>query len=833
MIGIVARMMQGLALLWGLTIVAPATAQSAFANSMTEQLATDPAGSLVRADLEIRTLVRDPRARSDGRLGAAQWVKAQAHFRLGDTEKANAMIALAARNIPAGSTGRVLRANIDLLEGLMAQGRGDIPRAVAEYRAAQSEFIAGRHARGQGQALQALGALYATAGDGDNALRYLNLAREAYNGDDLFRLSLANNLGVAHQANREYAAAAQQYRIALSLSKKLRMVDYSERFQINLATSQLLLNDLAGARRTLNDVGPISQLVSPYHRTQAYRLNAAIALQSGDLITARRFIESALNGVDPANSGVEMVQVHWKAYEIYRAVGNERLALIHLEAMRRLDAIDAAQVASNRTALIAAQFQFSAQNARITRLRAEQLRRDVIFERQRNALQRTVVIITVIGSILALSLLGGLLIVTMRSRDRARRDSEMLAITNAELAQALAAKTDFLAATSHEMRTPLNGILGMTQILLAGRTIDPATRSQIALVHGAGTNLRQLVDDLLDVAKIENGGFSVTMAPAHIADTIRDSVERLRAQAQNAGLALSLDLDLPDESIAIDDGRLGQIVTNLVGNAIKFTADGSVKVTATRAQDDHDESRLVITVADTGIGVSPEWRERIFALFSQVDSTRTRTFGGTGLGLAICRQIARAMHGDVTVADNPGKGSIFTIDLPYTPVTVPTAAPDTDATPPEVWIVCDDPLRTALLTTMVTRSAYQARPVRSDMLDGLIVDLGAMAVATDAPISILCDGNVAMTTRTTIVARGFVAQCRLIVVTSGTADYDDALKIAGEQAVPFALNPIVTLLTQRLAATPDRGTMIAQSVEQAAVGSVPDTDIARRGAMGA
>lgn len=220
-------------------------------------------------------------------------------------------------------------------------------------------------------------------------------------------------------------------------------------------------------------------------------------------------------------------------------------------------------------------------------------------------------------------------------------------------------KSRFLAIMSHEMRTPLNGILGMTGLLLDTKlTAEQQTYARAA--KASGETLLALIDDLLDFQKIEAGHLDIVRAPFDILHLIEDVVELLgpRAQAKGIEIAGLVDPKLP-RAIPGDVVRLRQILMNLAANAVKFTEHGGVRVRAARAGDD-----LVLSVEDTGIGIAGDALKRIFGEFEQADLATSRRFGGTGLGLAITRRITEAMGGTVSVESNTGAGSIFAVHLP-------------------------------------------------------------------------------------------------------------------------------------------------------------------------
>jgi PAS domain S-box-containing protein len=226
-------------------------------------------------------------------------------------------------------------------------------------------------------------------------------------------------------------------------------------------------------------------------------------------------------------------------------------------------------------------------------------------------------------------------------------------------------KSEFLANMSHEIRTPLNGIIGFTELLIRDETGDEAERRDyIRTIRTSGKHLLELINDILDLSKIEAGQLQVettSCSPHHL---ISEVVSVLRARAQEKGIDLEYrwDSEIP-ESIQSDPYRLRQLLMNLVGNAVKFTERGSVNIVS-RIISDGEHSTIELKVQDTGVGIHPSQIEEIFKPFVQADNSVTRRFGGTGLGLTISKNICESLGGSLTVESTEGVGSTFTIVLP-------------------------------------------------------------------------------------------------------------------------------------------------------------------------
>ncbi|MBI1197109.1 MAG: response regulator [Phenylobacterium sp.] len=281
------------------------------------------------------------------------------------------------------------------------------------------------------------------------------------------------------------------------------------------------------------------------------------------------------------------------------------------------------------------------------------------------------------------------------------------AVARAAQARAQAAsqaKSDFLATMSHEIRTPLNSILGFAELVAEDPGLTEANRRRLELVGRAGRSLADLVNDLLDFSRVEAGRMELSPGPAAPAAVLRDAAAIVEPTAEAKGLALVVEVEArgdadPEARLMLDETRLRQVLLNLLANAVKFTAEGRV---GARLVLGPALGQMLFEVTDTGIGIAPEVRSRLFQRFSQADSSITRHYGGAGLGLAISKALVRIMGGDIGVESTPGQGSRFWVRLDAEPAAVaasPEASADlveAEARPARILLVDDHPMNREL-----------------------------------------------------------------------------------------------------------------------------------------
>ncbi|HEX3916422.1 MAG TPA: ATP-binding protein [Caulobacteraceae bacterium] len=307
-------------------------------------------------------------------------------------------------------------------------------------------------------------------------------------------------------------------------------------------------------------------------------------------------------------------------------------------------------------------------------------------------------------------------------REAAEAARTAMAAAKAEAEAANQAKSAFLANMSHEIRTPLNGVLGMAQAMSMD-ALSEAQRERLEVVRLSGEALLSVLNDVLDLSKIEAGKLALEIIDFDLGEVVRGACQALRTTAEAKGLAFEVDMGAAEGTYRGDPTRLRQIMLNLVSNALKFTESGAVTVRACCR-----DERLRLMVSDTGEGIGPEVVSSLFAKFTQGDASTTRRFGGTGLGLAICRELAELMGGSIEVESRLGEGSTFTVtvDAPRigearsgaaAPIEQPAAVSDA-ARDVRVLAAEDNPVNQLVLKTLLSHAGVT--PV--------IVENGALAL---------------------------------------------------------------------------------------------------------
>lgn len=750
--------MRGLRIVFALALVAaaPATARAAAAPAATgdlsgpiaqsiaeakESVVEDAATALpqiLRVEAEAAKLA-DPRTRALA-LASTAWLRAEIYLRTNRAGEAGPVLRKALDGIAWIKEPVKVRGDLLMSEGNLWMLEDKAAAALEAFQEAYRTFGALRDRRSEAVALQNLGALYSSANDDARAERYYKQAAEAFTGDPLLSLTIHNRRGNVLLTLERYQEAEAEYLAALKIARSLNKPLTEARVLANLARNQVEARQLDAADRTIERGFALTRTEDAVGLRRSLLATAArLAADRGDLAKAERFIRECFARLDLTTTSIEFRTAHLYAYQIFRETGAVALALRHLEALRRLND-EAVKVSTTASAsLMSARFDFARQEAQIANLQRAEAVRKAQF-------QRTLFLSIGGATLVIIALLSFGVVTLRRSRNQVRAANVVLNETNLALEKALKAKTEFLATTSHEIRTPLNGILGMTQVILADGALAPQMRDRIGIVHDAGMTMRSLVDDILDVAKMETGHLVVDPQPMDLCVTLREVTRLWEEQARAKGLGFDLQLSHAPQWIVSDSGRLRQIVYNLLSNAVKFTERGSVGLRAVQ-EGEGDALRLRLVVSDSGIGIPPAKFEEIFESFRQVDTSTTRRFGGTGLGLAICRNLARALGGEITVESEEGSGSRFIVDLPLTLAAAP-AIPEGPSQAGGAMLILDrNPIARSMLRTLfeprvaALRFAGSADEALEALAEGgithLLIEESTLKAGTEAPFELL------------------------------------------------------------------------------------------------
>ena len=367
---------------------------------------------------------------------------------------------------------------------------------------------------------------------------------------------------------------------------------------------------------------------------------------------------------------------------------------------------------------------------------------------------------------------------------RQAEESEVLAAARAAAEAASAAKSQFLANMSHELRTPLNAILGYAQ-LLKDANLTEQQLSGVKTIHQSGEHLLTLITDILDIAKVEAGKMELLAGPTDVRICISTVAQMIRLRAEEKGLRFTVDIaeDVP-QTVVADQKRIRQVLINLLGNAVKFTEAGEVRLEVSGARVSDDDVRLRFDIVDSGIGIRADQIDRIFRPFEQAGNAIDRS-GGTGLGLSITHQIVRMMQGDIRVESTIGEGSRFIVEAPFHVAAADAGAASAMATPSgrtyDILIADNNEANRSLLRTALEAQGCRVREARNGLEAITVLEqAGADLVLMDLKMPVM-DGFEA--TRR-IRANPLTAKIPVIAVTANpSAEAKDAAKAAGADCV--------------------------------------------------
>ena len=398
-----------------------------------------------------------------------------------------------------------------------------------------------------------------------------------------------------------------------------------------------------------------------YVKTLGYRLIGSAALNRGDYNVARDMLEKGINLADEYHIATMKKSLYRDYVATLEKLDLKDIAFEWHKKLFKLEMAAQRTVSDSREALFLAESRAATQYNEILDLKQKNKTQKLLSLREKsiNRLLLTIIILLLFAAII----MGRLFYwyrknqVTLILSEKKARQANLIA------QEANQAKTEFLANMSHEIRTPMNGVLGMAQVLQTTK-LNKKQFEYTNIILKSGNNLMKIIGDILDLSKIESGKLILNPEPCNLKALIHDIEHLFKVSASSKNLNLELDYapDCP-EYFHADKQRIRQITTNLVGNAIKFTESGSVKISVSGEVED-EIATINIAVKDTGIGIKPEKMETVFEKFTQAEGSTTRLYGGSGLGLTISRNLVTAMNGQLNVASEYGRGSTFTVSLP-------------------------------------------------------------------------------------------------------------------------------------------------------------------------
>jgi signal transduction histidine kinase/ActR/RegA family two-component response regulator len=473
-----------------------------------------------------------------------------------------------------------------------------------------------------------------------------------------------DSYGKLYEVRGEYRLADEYYRRGLVLNQQIGSLSGQSSGFIGLASVSEAVGDLQEARDYLEKAMPVIELTGDIDiKTLAYAQYGRLLLKLEEFDRARGFLNEALSMAIETGSRLQEMSVHEALAVVAEVQGQYQQALYHVREQYRLRDIIYPQDYSQSVAQVQAQYIAERRESEINQLRVAQTMSELEAERDQarfNAAVATVIFVLFLSAFLWTRYRTK----SQSERQIAAHNTELVRIGR-KLERANRVKSDFLANTSHEIRTPLNGIIGMTT-LLRNSDMDEKQRARLKAIEDSGHKLLELVNDLLDLSKIEAGKIEMGLEWLDLRKILKNEAIIWKEMARSKGLGFELNIDpkIPS-SVCGTRPRLSQVLNNLVGNAVKFTTDGSIRIMVELVGNGRDDVEIKFCVIDTGVGISDKHKIELFERFSQIDTSATRQFQGTGLGLAICRDLVELMDGRIGVESEEGEGSCFWILLPF------------------------------------------------------------------------------------------------------------------------------------------------------------------------
>lgn len=614
------------------------------------------------------TLAKDDNFGADKKsaLATSLWLQAESTTRLNRPVDAAPIIERAMLELDDRKS--QLGGDLLLSKGRLSRVLGRDNEALNSFQSAFAIFEEIGSDRSQAIALQGIGTLYDDAHQYRRMIEYYAKASEVFSDDAMLDLVSLNNRANAYRELEEFDKAQALSREALDMAVASGSDMLQARILTNIAVIEIRAGRFDEAATAIEE--GLVKIENPEAAGWApflWGAKAELELARGDLSAAEQAIEKTFADMDISATTAPFRDFHEIASVIYQKQGSPDLALQHHQAFKKLDDQGRDVAASANLAILNAEFDLANKELEIEKLNRGRLESDIALVKARERQKGTIALgLIIIGLGALLFLVRMNLSARKTHRITAGLNSELagknteLAETNIQLEKASQAKMEFLATTSHEIRTPLNAINGLTDVVLNADTISPQDREYLEIVNTSGKHLLCIVNDILDISRLESGRLPVEEKPLNVTDTLLDVAEIWRRPAEQKGLAFTVNSATSDRQYMTDDRLLRQILSNLISNAVKYTNQGEIIV----GIETHEEAGFDITVADTGVGVAPELHKQIFESFRQADNSRSRPHEGAGLGLAIVKKIAAALGGDIKMESAPDIGTTFTVSIP-------------------------------------------------------------------------------------------------------------------------------------------------------------------------
>ncbi len=632
-----------------------------------------------RAEAAAQMHPEAPR-RSDA-LATALWLQAEALLRLDKAPEARKTIDQAFTHVKQSDNDKKLEGDLNLCLARVATMLGDLALSLKSFHKAYDIYVAIGDARGQSMALQGLAVIYSDAQDYKHAIAYYEQAAQAYSGDPVLDMAGANDLGYALKRLGRDREALESFQNALKIGQKVGSTVQRAQILTNIALIYVRQKDLSAADQAADKA---LALVHDAHGN-VWGVKAEIEFERGDITKAKEYIARAFDGPNQDTTPGDFRDTHEVAFKIYLAAGDTARALQHHIELKRLDDQERNLAANTNLALMTAQFDFAHQQFEIEHLKAEQLRHDISLAKARTRSQAILFASIVLISIVIILAIGWSYIGVRRHRNEIRQanvklqrtvielDKEIerrketeseLRLAKDEAERASHSKTQFLANMSHELRTPLNAIIGFAEMMeqeMLGPIGSPAYKTYSKDIMDSGHHLLSILNDILDMARIDAGRAELSEDEIDLGKTISDALRMFKETSRSSGKVIQFRApDLP-VFVCVDERLVKQILINLVSNAVKFTGvDGRIDVHLERPK----EGGIDLVVADNGIGIPTDKIAHVMERFGQVADALARSRGGIGLGLPIVKALAELHGGTFTIESTAGKGTIARVHLP-------------------------------------------------------------------------------------------------------------------------------------------------------------------------